>query len=275
MGERVEQDDWLQAALDMARDHVPELDVSAVGQALDNLAAPLREQQISELSPRRQAEELSHLLYVKAGFSGDREHYDDPANSLIHEVLRRRRGIPITLALVYCEVARRLGVPALGVGFPGHFLVKVVDPLRPGGIDRSVLVDPFNDGQVLTKDDLGRLAQSVNGSSQVDETWLAPAPIRDVRRRMLNNLRLQYGKRRELGSVLLVLHRICQSEPNGPIGYRERGLLHRKMGALYAAIDDLERYLELAPRASDVQQISETVDALRAQLHANPRRGLN
>ncbi len=272
---KVDQRGWLQAAIEIASDHDQTLEPGAVQRHLDELATPLREGQLHLASPLRQAQELSGLIYERFGFSGDHASYDDPANSLISQVLTRRRGIPITLALVYCEVATRLGVRAAGISFPGHFLVKIVDTARPGRVDRSVFIDPFEQGQVLSPDDLASLAMSVNGSPEVDEAWLQPATINDIRRRMLNNLRAQFQKRRDMGHVLLVLHRMCQCEPEAASCYRERGLLHRQLGAHHAAIDDLERYLELAPRATDAQQVSELLDELRARLQAAGRATLN
>jgi regulator of sirC expression with transglutaminase-like and TPR domain len=218
------------------------------------------------LAPLRQAEELSSLIYRHYGFRGNEEDFEDPKNSLVDQVLSRRLGIPISLALIYCEVARRIGVTAVGVGFPEHFLVRVVDKARVAGVDRSVLVDPFHSGQVLDEDTLSNLAERVSGQRDVDPAWVEPSSLPAILTRTLNNLRLSYSRRGDHAQHLVVLSRLCELEPRSPIYIRERGLAQAKLGAPRAAIADLEQYLDWAPQASDVQTIAEFVDELYQRL---------
>ena len=130
----------------IARDTHATLDVDRTVARFDDMAAPLAARNLGALSPAEQASALSLYLYDQLGFRGNEQDYYDPKNSLLPDVLDRRLGIPITLAVVYCEVARRVGVRARGVSFPGHFLVRVDPPARD---DEPIAVDPFFGGRRL------------------------------------------------------------------------------------------------------------------------------
>jgi regulator of sirC expression with transglutaminase-like and TPR domain len=259
--------DWLGAAVDLARDVYPQLVPESISEVLDQLASPLVGTDVSRLPAWRQAEEVSKLMYEVHGFRGNEVEYDDPRNSLINDVLSRRVGIPISLALVYSEIARRLGVATAGVGFPGHFLVKVVDRVRTAGVDRSVFIDPFSEGVTLDDDGLALIAERVTGSAEVDPSWLEPVALQSIVSRTLNNLRGAYNKRGDYPRLLVVLQRLCDLEPKSPGYLRDRGLVQARLGAPRAAISDLEQYLDWAPQASDVQQIQSLIIDLRGKLH--------
>jgi regulator of sirC expression with transglutaminase-like and TPR domain len=246
----------------IARDVYGNLDVDALLARFDELAAPLVEAGLALLPPRAQALALAEHLYVSCSFSGNEKEYYDPRNSLISDVLERRLGIPITLALVYCEVARRVGVRARGVGFPGHFLVRI-DPVDR---DEPVLVDPFFGGKILDDEALGKLLERVTGkSAPIRVEHLAPASARAVLLRILHNLRGIYLSRGDTARAMLVIDRMVCLTPNAPEPLRERGLLSAKLGATSAAQADLQRFLELAPFAEDAPQIRARLKELKAK----------
>ena len=147
---------------------------------------------------------LRAYLFGTLGFTGDSENYYDPRNSFLHAVVRRRRGIPISLSVIAMEVGRRRGVPLVGIGLPGHFLTRSED-------DRSAYLDAFS-GQLLTLEGVERLFATISGGGQLEAAWLEPVGPVDILRRMLNNLRRIYdvrfvedGGRRLLATVELDL----------------------------------------------------------------------
>jgi regulator of sirC expression with transglutaminase-like and TPR domain len=256
---------FLDFALELARDFEPDVDAGLVTTELDRLTLPWLAHGHRSLSPRRQAEDLGMIVFGLAGF-GAAKSDAEPADFAIHKVLKRRRGSPGLLGVVYHAVAARLGVITEPISAPNQLLWRVIDQHRPAGLDRAVIVDPGRNGEILDVDEL-----LANG----DEGWLEAAGTRAWQRSLLDDLRQLLTRRREFGAALVVLHRQCTSEPNNPTAFRERGLLHRKLGAPLAAIEDLETYLSLAPHASDVQEISETIDRVRDELHRAPRHRAN
>ncbi len=251
----------LGAAL-IARDVYGTLDVEALLERFDELAAPLEGRGLSEAPPRVQAEELSRHVFAGLGFSGNEADYYDPKNSLLPDVLDRRLGIPISLALVYCEIAHRLGVVAHGVGFPGHFLVRLEDPEARS----PIFLDPFFGGRMLDEDELTRLLYRVTGKNEpIRPDFLAAASPRSMLVRMLVNLRSIYLQRGDSARAMLAIDRIVCLLPNSPDALRDRGLLSARLGATAAAASDLERFLQLAPSAEDAPQIRARVAELRAK----------
>ncbi len=259
--------DWLLAALEVACDVYPAIDVRVQRSVLSELADGIAREGLERLSPRRQAEELSKYLYDIHGFRGNAKDYDDPRNSLINDVLERRKGIPISLALIYTEVARAASVMTHGVAFPGHFLVKIIDPIRPGDVDRSVFIDPYDGGRVLEPVDLSLLAERTTGSPEVEPHWLARPSVATIVTRMLNNLRASYARRGDYSRLLIILHRLCELNPSSAPMVRDRGLTAARLGAVRSAIADLEQYLDLSPHASDAQEIQTLIDDLLARIH--------
>jgi regulator of sirC expression with transglutaminase-like and TPR domain len=202
-------------------------------------------------------------MYGPLGFRGNEQDYYDPKNSLLPDVLDRRLGIPITLALVYCEIARRVGVRARGVSFPGHFLVRV-DP--PGRDDAPVAVDPFFGGRRLEKYDLQKLLERASPSQElVMAEHLAPASARTMLVRMLINLKWIHATRGDFARALLALDRIICLTPDSVPALRERGMLAARLGAVEAARADLSRLLELVPQAPDANTIRQRLEELRAK----------
>jgi regulator of sirC expression with transglutaminase-like and TPR domain len=250
----------LGAAL-IARDAHGSLDVDRCLARFDQLAAPLAGRELSLLPPEEQADALSSHLFEASGFRGNEQEYYDPRNSLLPDVLDRKLGIPITLALVYCEVARRLGVRARGVSFPGHFLVRV-DGSKTD--DEPVAVDPFFGGRRLDEAGLQRLLDRAAPSQKLlKEEHLAPAGARAMLVRMLINIKWIHATRGDFARALLALDRIICLTPDSVPALRERGLLAARLGSVEAARADLSRLLELVPQAPDASSIRERLEELR------------
>jgi regulator of sirC expression with transglutaminase-like and TPR domain len=247
----------------IARDAYATLDVERLLARFDLLAAPLAGRDLASLRPEAQADAVSQHLYEALGFRGNETDYYDPRNSLLPDVLERKLGIPITLALVYCEVARRVGVRARGVSFPGHFLVRVDARERE---DAPVAVDPFFGGRRLDETGLKKLLERAAPSQKLDPTeHLAPATARTVLVRMLINLKWIHATRGDFARALLALDRIISLQPDSVPALRERGMLAARLGAVEAARADLSRLLELVPQAPDANSIRQRLEELRAK----------
>jgi regulator of sirC expression with transglutaminase-like and TPR domain len=244
--------DVLLGALLVARDVYPDLDVPALVRALDELAAPLFPLRLEEHTAEEQARLLGEYLYGRLGFAGNETDYYDPKNSLLSDVLTLRVGIPLTLAIVYCEVARRVGVPARGVGFPGHFLVRIE---RRGAA--PLMIDPFFRGKVLTEDDLRARLSRVLGEREAEdlEPHLGVANPRAILVRLLTNLKAIYLTRGDRARAHLALDRIVSLLPHSPAPLHEPGRLAALLGARESARDDLTRALTLHPDDAEAGRI--------------------
>jgi len=249
--------DLARAALAIAHEEYPSLDEAAYLGKLDEIA----DQVMRSLPPGALAERrvgrLNLVLFRELGFRGNDADYYDPRNSFLNEVLDRRLGIPLTLSLLYLEVARRCGLPAEGVNFPGHFLVKV--PLDEG----ELIVDPFNRGRLLGKDDLQKLLASTSRDARLSARHLRPASGRDILARMLHNLRAIYVERRDMPRALSAVERLLVLAPSDVRMLRERADLYEKLGGSSAAASDLLRVLQLEPSAKDAQALRAKVERLR------------
>jgi regulator of sirC expression with transglutaminase-like and TPR domain len=235
-----QQIDLATAALLIAAEAYPQLDIDTYLGRLDSLAQEGRSRLDAARTDEERVAALTRFLCVEKGFAGNQEDYYDRRNSFLNEVLDRRTGIPITLALVYTEVGRRLGLELHGVGFPGHFLVKVES--RP-----EIIVDPFF-GTVLTESQCHQRLQEVRGKEAAfDRRYLRAATSREILVRMLNNLKHIHLDAKELEQALSCCERILLLTPDNAFELRDRGLLYRQLDCYGAAGADLERFLPLAP----------------------------
>jgi regulator of sirC expression with transglutaminase-like and TPR domain len=242
-----------------ARDAYGTLDVDRLLAAFDEMAAPLASRDLSRLAPEHQADAVSRLVFEQLGFRGNEQDYYDPRNSLLPDVLDRKLGIPITLALVYCEIARRAGVNASGISFPGHFLVRV----DSSGTDAAAVLDPFFGGRRLDEVALQKLLERASPNVKlVPSEHLAPASHRTFLVRMLINLKWIYATRGDFARALLALDRIISLTPDSIPALRERGLLAARLGAIESARADLSRLLELVPQAPDASSIRQRLKEL-------------
>jgi regulator of sirC expression with transglutaminase-like and TPR domain len=251
-------DDAIDVALGaviIAKDEYGGLDVARVMSDIDALAAPILADGIAAMTPEEQADALAVHVFGTLAFRGNEREYYDPKNSLLPDVLERRLGIPITLSIVYCEVAKRVGVPARGVGFPGHFLVRIE---RAAG--DPLMVDPYYGGRVLDASALERMiGRALGPDHKLLPEHLAPASPRATLVRVLTNLKAIYMQRGDHARAHLALDRIVSLVPSATNALKERGLVAARLGATEAARADLARVLELDPAATDAS-------ALRAEL---------
>jgi regulator of sirC expression with transglutaminase-like and TPR domain len=252
------------SALLIAKDEYPQLADAPYEARLRTYARRLRKFVDQEQAPATQLRSLNNFLYDELGFSGDDQDYYDPRNSYLNDVLDRRLGNPISLAVVQMELARRLGVPLQGVSFPGHFLVRL--PLDEG----IVVLDPFQKGRSLDAAELRRRARTHLETQEIDDQRLArmlePASHRAILSRMLRNLKSVYCEREQWDKALRCCDRLLTVDSHQPSEYRDRGKLYLKLGHGRAARDDLRRYLALVPQADDAESIGAELADLGADL---------
>ena len=253
--------DLVEAALLLAQARYPELDVAAYLARIRDLASELRARLAPGVGVRETLGELNALLFKEHGFGPDGDNYYDPRNSFLHEVMERRRGIPITLSVLYIGVGRRVGLDLRGVSFPGHFLVTcAVD----GGV---VVIDPYHGGAFPSLEDLQRrLAETQKGDVSLESVieLLEAATARDVITRMLRNLKAIYLKSKLMADALPVVDWIVQLAPDVAPERRDRGLLFQELECFRAALEDYEEYLKRVPDAPDLDQIRERAFDMRA-----------
>jgi len=246
--------DLAPAALLVARLEYPRLDASTYLTKLDRLGEAAADR-IAALGagadPMTRITELSSYLFKDQGFVGNRNDYDDPRNSFLNEVLDRRTGIPITLALVYIEVARRAEVGIDGINFPGHFLLKV--PTHPSATlnsDDQVIVDPFHGGAVLSESDCRNLLRKHTGEEAAfDRRLLTRATKQEILVRMLVNLKRIYIRMRSFPQAHTITELLLALDPSAMTELRDRGLLAYHLNNYAAALRDLETYLHFGTNA--------------------------
>ncbi|NOK06114.1 MULTISPECIES: SirB1 family protein [Myxococcus] len=248
------------AALAIATLDKPLLDAPGCLHMLDVLACRVQveAERLSEkgevLAPLRA---LRHVLADIEGFRGNEDDYHSPENSFLDQVLERKLGLPITLSVVYLEVARRAGISLYGVPFPGHFLVA-----HDAG-DHKLLMDPFHQGDILTEHGCEELLKRVAPQLKFDRNMLAPAPVELITYRMLSNLRRVYLGREDCERGLAVVDLLLLLAPDHPGELRTRAALLSNLGAYRAALRDVERCLELSPEAPDRDRLEMTARELR------------
>lgn len=242
----VQSDDHLplmEAAISIAQDAVPDLDLQAASAELDRLQVRLLQRLAGETDSLQRLRVLNQFFYGELGFGGNLNDYYDPANSYIHHVLQTRRGIPISVALIWLELAAAIDLPAQGVSFPGHFLVKlrlpqgqvVMDPLSGESFSANSLaerLEPFWQNAGLSAEEAAPLGMYLQGASP-----------RDILERMLRNLQEIHHARRDWPLLVAVLNRLAVLRPDMPEIFRDRGLAYAQWGVTERALEDLERFL--------------------------------
>ena len=240
--------------LALAREEYPALDEDRYRRQLDRWAG-LVELRIRAGLPAPFA--LNRVLFDEIGLRGNTDAYYDPANSLLNLVLDRRLGIPITLAAVYIEVARRVGQATEGISFPGHFLV------RHHFQGRELLVDAFHGGEHLTRADCAaRLEVMSEGKASLAGWMFAPASGRTLVARVLTNLKVAYAKAGDVVQAIRAIDRLIVVAPERDEERRDRGLLYAELGLANAAVTDLEAYLAAVPEADDRASIQARLPGL-------------
>lgn len=253
----------LEAAASIAQDEHPGLDVQAVLERVDSLAARLRQRLPVDAAASHKLRLLNHFFSQELGFAGNVNDYYAPANSYLHEVLACRRGLPIALSVIYMELAAQIGLRALGVSFPGHFLIKVVLP------QGEVVLDPFTT-QSLSREALEEALlpychDLAPGARLRLEHYLQPANARQILARMLRNLKQIHRGAGDSSRLLAVQQRLVVLLPNDAKELRDRGLALESIGHWRGAAADLERYLCLQPQASDAADMRQRLQAVKAR----------
>lgn len=256
----------LEAAVCLAQDEYPDLDVQRVLGDVDQLLARIKRRLASDAPAVQRLRALNQFFFRELSFGGNVNDYYDPDNSYLNAVLRTRRGIPITLAVIWLELAAGLGLRARGVAFPGHFMVKVSLPKG------QVIIDPFT-GQSLSREELSeRLEPYRQRSGLVDDfeiplgLYLQAATPREILARMLRNLKEIYKSQEDHARLIPVLDRLLIVQPQAWSEYRDRGLAWAQQGQPSRALDDLEVYVSHAEDALDLDVIGERISELRRAL---------
>lgn len=256
-----------EVALLVAEAQRPGVDVEDQLGRLDDIARGVSERLPPDADAVQTVLAINQHLFHELGFSGAGAEYYDPRNSFLDEVLTSKRGIPITLAILYIDVGRQLGLDLHGVAFPGHFLVRCEMD------DGVVIIDPYGGGATLDRDDLqSRLRETRNGEV-ADETlddMLVPASPRDVAARMLRNLKAIHLRAKHYDLALPILDWLVEVVPDDAVEWRDRGRVFEHLECFRAAVGDYARYLEQLPDADDNDAIrSRVVDLQRAAARLN------
>lgn len=249
------------AALLIARTEYPSLDIAANLQRLDRLAAEVRAGPTQP--PFENVEALNKVLFEEENFSGNEEEYDDPRNSYLNDVLESKKGIPITLSLVYTEVARRKSLPVVGVGFPGHFLVKYLT------VAGEILIDPYHRGTVISREDcIARLKTHFGEEAELRPEFLEASTHKQILARMLNNLKGSYFRRRNFSKVLTMVELALAIDPGSRHDVRDRGMVYFLMGRHREALGDLKAYLSLSPPDDpQAREVKQALTRIRAMMN--------
>ena len=249
--------DLTRAALIIARTEYPDLNVECYVSRIDKLAERV-EALMTDLHPARTIAALNRVLFDDLGMRGNREDYYNPQNSFLNDVLDHGVGIPITLSVVYMEVARRVGFALAGVGMPGHFLLK------HHGKEGEILIDCFNRGDILSRKDCqNRLDEIYSGEMTLRPEFLHPIHRRQILTRMLNNLKTVYLSTRNFRRALPIADLILVIYPHSSDDLKQRALLRYSMALHKLASEDLEEYLKISPTASDADEIRQMSLSIR------------
>ncbi len=257
----------LEAAASLGQDEYPDLDVQQVLGDVDQLTARLKKRLSPDAAALQRLRAIQQFFYRDMNFSGNANNYYEPDNSYLNAVLRTRRGIPISMAVIWLEIAQAIGLNARGVSFPGHFMIKVTLPRG------QVVIDPLN-GQSLSREELSeRLDPYKLRNGLIDDfdvplgLYLQAAKPRDIIARMLRNLKEIHKTQEDWPRFIAVQNRLITLLPEAWAEYRDRGLALAEMGETLgdrsAAVPDLELYLTKAEDALDVDAIAELVAGLR------------
>jgi len=255
-----------EAAVSIAQDEYPDLDVQQVLGDVDQMLARLKRRCAEDAGPLQRLRALNQFFFRDMGFGGNVNNYYDPDNSYLNAVLRTRRGIPITLAMLWLELAQGMGLKARGVNFPGHFMVKINLP------NGQVVIDPFT-GQSLSREDLSeRLEPYKRRNGLVDDfdvpvgLYLQAASPRDILARLLRNLKEIHRTQEDWLRLIAVQDRLLVLLPDAWVEYRDRGLAWAEMGDLRLAVADLETYVDKTDDTLDREAISRRLLELRRAL---------
>lgn len=246
------------AALYFAQEEYPTLDVEDYLNALDTMAEEVKERLPETLYPLKIIKTINEYLFKDLKFRGNTSDYYDPDNSYLNQVIDRRTGIPITLAIIYLEIAKRLNFSMVGIGMPGHFII------RPDFEEVGIFVDVFNQGEILFEQDcIQKLSEVYQQPMKLEPHFLEPVSHRQILARMLTNLKYIYINAEKYPKVLRIIELLLIIFPNHPLELRDRGLLYYHLGQWQQATKDLNLYLAMLPTAQDAHAIRELLQKIR------------
>jgi regulator of sirC expression with transglutaminase-like and TPR domain len=244
-------------ALLIASTESHDVDIDGVLANLDRMASAASARIPNDGNELQQLNAVIDLLFGVIGFSGNRDDYYDPRNSYLNHVLDRRLGIPITLSLLCIEVGRRAGVPIVGIGMPGHFLIRHRD-------EPNFFVDSFNGGLLLSQDECGALMREAAGDAvRLEGHHLNPVTSREILSRILRNLKAIYWDREEFDQCITTIGALMAVLPDRPEEQRDRGVVHLKAGNHQQSAEDFTAYIEAAPNAEDIETVRNALSRLR------------
>jgi regulator of sirC expression with transglutaminase-like and TPR domain len=247
------------AALIMALEEYPDLDIKQYLRRLDTLAARVDVLVGVDRAAANVIEGINEVLFVQEGLRGNCDDYYDPRNSYLNEVLDRRLGIPISLSVIYMEIARRIDFSIEGIGFPGHFLVKHV------ANNRNIVIDPFDMGRIITPNECQELLDKIHkGAVTMNASLLQPMEKRTIITRMLYNLKSIYTQKELCFKAISVIDKILVLNPGMPTELRDRGMLYMQTSLFAKALTDLEAYVGSAVALEDSSYIHNHIQMLRS-----------
>jgi regulator of sirC expression with transglutaminase-like and TPR domain len=247
-----------EAALLISAEEYVRLNVAHYIDRLDRFGDRAREIAVDAIDSLDVISALNVTLFDELGFRGNRESYYDPRNSYLNEVIDRKLGIPITLSIVYIEVARRIGFPVQGVSMPGHFLAKHVTD------EEEIFIDPFHEGRVMGSAGCAELlCQVTGGRMQLGPEHLKAATKKQILTRMLSNILAIYSESNDHIRALAAIERILLINPNSASYVRDRGFLLAALDRPNAAVLELKRYLEMNPHAADADTVKEQIKTIK------------
>jgi regulator of sirC expression with transglutaminase-like and TPR domain len=256
-----------EAALSLAQDAYPDLDMQGVLAEIDELVVRVRRRMPDDADIKQKVGVLNRFFFRELGFTSNLNDYHDPDNSHLNVVLKRRRGIPISLAVVYLEMGDQLGIPVRGVSFPAHFLLRVTTP------DGDVMLDPTT-GHSLSESAMvemlepyvQRVGESIGSALRM---LLQPATRREIIARMLGNLKGIYLQTERWQRLLAVQQRRVILMPENIEEVRDRGFAYARLDYLRPAMEDLRRYLDERPEAEDATVVESELHELRQRMQHN------
>ena len=255
-----ERIDLAHGALLIARAAYPDLNESLYLERLDRMAASAKLDMTADSEPEDIITRLNDILFEQERFRGNRENYDDPDNSFLNRVLDRKKGIPITLSLIYIEVGRRLGLDVRGIGLPGHFITALYHA------SGKIFIDPFNRGEIRTVDECLQIIRTYMGSAVApDFHWLQPIGRKELLVRMLRNLKLIYARQNNDVMLFKTIHWILTLQPEASAERSERAILYEAMGNPNWAVKDWERYIANIDDPKIVTKIRARIENLKNQ----------
>jgi regulator of sirC expression with transglutaminase-like and TPR domain len=263
VGPEIEDDhiDLVRAVLLIARTEYPDLEIERYASRIEDLARRVASR-ARDAHPQLAISALNQVLFEEEKLQGNRADYYDPRNSFLNDVLDRGLGIPITLSIIYMEVARRVGFPLAGIGMPGHFLLK-----HYSAEGHETLIDCFNRGDILSPQDCqSRLDEIYSGELNLQPEFLHPISRRQILTRVLNNLKTVYLSTRNFRKALPIADLILVVHPRSPEDLKQRALLRYSLGLHRLAAEDLEEYLKISPSASDADDVRQMTISIRRVL---------